>query len=215
MLLNRTKRATISSCCWIWESREPKYLHHRYQIDNDKVVWKMILETADMGNTFWMDYPEKYHWNTKIWLRNSAVCTVSYYMGGLVPSYVYHFSNDTTHDSIFTFAVINHSFGLCYVSMWKVTRFKSDSCLAQYKNCKHVFTKWLKAAVTYLMAVIWVSYGWVLRMPWAVSVWYTQVARPLFWDCFFNSAGDIQSFLQVEMADKPERSYYLHDEKTP
>ena len=99
-------------------SRE--YLLHRYEIANDKYVWKNVLNTVSkIGPIFHFDYseniqltpkyePQSAHFNKK---QFSLHCTVAH-VGDIDGDdddrfkYLYHISDDNKHDYGFTFSVV-------------------------------------------------------------------------------------------------------------
>ena len=127
------------------------YLLHRYQVQNDKFVWKYILGTVD-DPIFHMDYsenlgptpkfePQPAHFSKR---QFSLHCTVMHKENGN-HKFVYHLSDDLAHDSVFTIAVIKDLIKR-YAPDALVIRFKSDNCSTQYK-CKYVFYQMRKLAV--------------------------------------------------------------------
>lgn len=133
-----------------------KYAYHRYQISNDKYEWPSILQTVKEDSPiFHMDYsenlqltpkfePQSAHFNK---VSSSLHCTVAHGInddGHYFNSYLYHFSDETKHDSAFTFSVIDDIIER-YPEI-TIYRFKSDNCSTQYKS-KYVFNGYKTLAV--------------------------------------------------------------------
>ena len=127
---------------------QEEYLVHRYEVENDKREWKLILHTVPTyGPIFHLDYSENIQLTPKREVQAahfnkpqySLHCTVMHDFDIIkqeeANKYFFHFSLDMTHDSVYTEAVI---FSMLSTTDFKIFRFKSDNMKAQSK-CKYVF----------------------------------------------------------------------------
>ena len=129
-------------------AKKDKYLLHRFQIQNDKYIWKHILETVDdYGPIFHMDYSgniqatPKYEPQSAYFSKRqfSLYCTVMHCEGDS-NKFVCHLSDDLSHDSVFTMAVVK-DLTTKFAPDHTIVRFKMDNCSTQFK-CKYVFYQW-------------------------------------------------------------------------
>ena len=136
--------------------RKKQYCSHRFHEANEKFEWPKITSTINQyGTIYWIDYsenipacipkdePQAAHFcKTQISLH----CTVGLKMNDIQPeySYFYHFSNNNTHDSVYTNAVID-DIVKNEKEIPEIYRFKSDNCRAQFK-CKYVFPNYRNLA---------------------------------------------------------------------
>ena len=127
-------------------------LSHRFQVLNEKFEWPRITSTADdLGEIFWMDYSENLTGTPKDQPQAaffnkeqfSLHCTVGIKRKDekVDYSYHYHFSDNNTHDSVFTHYVINDLLCNSNLEALQILHFKSDNCRSQYK-CKYVFPRY-------------------------------------------------------------------------
>ena len=65
--------------------------------------------------------------------------------------YIYHFSNDTSHDSQFSYANVDDL--MTNNDQCLIFRFKSDNCSQQYKS-RFVFANWRALAKKYIKTII-------------------------------------------------------------
>lgn len=142
-----------------------KYLYHRYQIHQDRFLWPKILATSIP--VFHLDYSENLQFTAKKEAQaahfnkvaTSLHCTVVHDRdenGEVLNKYVYHFSDNITHDASFTFCVIKDLIASLYPDLL-IIRLKSDNCSTQYK-CRHTFFRHKKLSVE-LGKIIVVYYG--------------------------------------------------------
>ena len=129
-----------------------EYLLHRYQVSNDNFVWKQVLENTE-DPVFHMDFSENLGPTPKEEVQPahfakrqfSLHCTVKLPTGGSKENtFIYHLSDDLSHDVVFTMAVVEDLIRR-FAPNAKVIRFKSDNCSTQYK-CKYIFQKWRELA---------------------------------------------------------------------
>ena len=124
-----------------------KYLSHHWEIENDKVHWKLILNSADdFGPIFHLDFSENITGTPKYEVQSAHFNKSQFSLHVSVAHetsesnrYYYHFSDDNTHDFAFTGHVAR---GLIerYDNL-NIIRFKSDNFSVQYKS-KKVFGSW-------------------------------------------------------------------------
>ena len=128
-----------------------QYLTHMYQVRNDKFEWRNILNTINQyGCIFHIDYSENLagtpkfesqsaHFNKR---QHSLHCTVLHEVDdndNLQYKYIYHLSDDLTHDYAFTGYVVEDILAsIPALKRDKFIRFKSDNCSVQFKS-KNVF----------------------------------------------------------------------------
>ena len=208
-------------CTNLWEQKNV-YLIHRYQIENDKFLWPEVLKTTEKyGSICWLDFsenvsgtpkwePQDAHFSKQQFLLH---CTVCHKQDDGGYDYFYHLSDDTTHDSHYTFAVVEHI--LSTLPSAKLYRFKSDNCPSQYE-CMNVFPKWRRLSCAYQK--LFITYYGVSGHSKGLADFMSGfgVKEPLRKaiiqeDFFFNSAKDINTYLMEEMKKKKNRKYYLVD----
>ena len=85
------------------------YLVHRFEYKNDQFHWPQILDLTDLGHVYHMDYSENISCTPKFEPQDahfSGKQTSHHYTVIHEPSgeilYVYHVSDDRTHDAAFT-----------------------------------------------------------------------------------------------------------------
>lgn len=128
-----------------------KYLYHRYQIQQDRLLWPKILDVSIP--VFHMEYSENLqfaakkeaqsaHFNKVSTLLHCTVIHEKDEEGMAENKYVYHFSDNTTHDASHNFCVIKDLIYSFYPDI-DIVRLKSDNCSTQYKS-RHVFFRYKK-----------------------------------------------------------------------
>ena len=118
--------------------------------------------------------------------------------------YIYHFSNDTSHDSQFSYAVDEL---MTNNDQCLIFSFKSDNCSQQYKSC-FVFANWRALAKKYNKTII-LYYGvsghskglvdsmssFLVKGPLRKSIIIEKV--------FFNDVEQVKEHLEQKHFDKP------------
>ena len=138
------------------------YLIHRFFAIHDRVHWEKFLDNTPY-HALWLDFSQ----NIKLVEKNQAQSahfsgkqqtlhnTVLCYPNRSDTRYVYHLSDDTTHDSVMTFNVINDIIKQHPEVISKgVLVLRSDNCQAQYK-CKYTFAKMKQVAQRHGITVAW------------------------------------------------------------
>ena len=199
--------------------KSDEYLYHRYQEQNDKFVWKHILDEID-SPIFHMDFSENLMPTPKFEAQSahfskrqfSLHCTVMHNPGS--NKFIYHLSDDMSHDSYFTMAVVN-DLVTRFAPEDDIIRFKSDNCLTQYK-CKYVFYQW-RALATKSNKILIVYYGvsvhgkglvdamsgFAVKTPMRMAI-VTQ-------EFFFSNTKCLQEYLISLDNLKSDREYFYFD----
>ena len=151
----RTERVNVSQDVKallqdIYKLKE-KYLLHRYQVENDRMEWRKIIETNhQFGPLFHLDYSENVSGTPKFEPQDahfskrqfSLHCTVVHF-GDKEHHFLYHLSDDLTHGWCYTEKVVED-----IIKMYpdaQIYRFKFDNCSPQYKSL-NIFPIFLRLA---------------------------------------------------------------------
>ena len=195
-----------------------KYLPHRYQVSNYIYHWLQILsKTDELGPIFHMDYSENItqafqyitqssHFSKK---QYPLHCTVKHEGGK--NHYLYHLSDELTHNFSSTFNVMKHAFQISQQPP-QFLHVKSDSCSMQYK-CKYVFGKYKQLASEIGIPIICYfgvpghGKGLVDAMS-GFSVKGPLRKAVVTEDLHYDSAQDIVSYLQELFKDDPYKIYF-------
>ena len=88
------------------------YLLHRFSAVNDKIYWKEFLETTG-NHTLWLDYSQNTAFTEKKQVQSAHFSGRQHILHNTVIQspggenlYLYHLSDDTNHDSLLTFYII-------------------------------------------------------------------------------------------------------------
>ena len=122
----KTERIAHSNTAQMLMKIQEEYLVHRYEVENDKREWKLILHTVPTyGPIFHLDYSENIQLTPKREVQAahfnkpqySLHCTMMHYFDIIkqeeANKYFFHFSLDMTHDSVLPKLLFMISF-LCY-----------------------------------------------------------------------------------------------------
>ena len=204
-----------------------QYLLHRYECKNDQHHWPLILSNG-LGATFHLDYsenlsttpkyePQDSHFNNK---QTSLHCAVVYLEdgnGNIHPTYAFHFSDDKTHDNVFTEAVVRDLLRRYpSYSAHSVLRLKSDNCTAQY-CCRYLFWFYQVLAREINMTII-IYFGINGHGRGLVDACSSfGVKGPLrraiiTRDYYYETTDGLIEFLEAEQIEKAdeEKYYYAH-----
>ena len=199
-----------------FNSLKQKYLAHKFQVYNDMYHWPQILSATEFGPIYHMDYSEnlcqsfKYEPQSSHFNKNqySLHCTIKH--GANSNKYIYHLSNELSHNFSYTYCVISHVIQLDPIN--SIISLKSDNCSTQYK-CKYVCGKYKELAmekgfpvIAYFGAsghgkgLVDAMSGFGVKGPLRRAV-VTQ-------DLHYDSASDIVSFLSDLFRDDINKIYY-------
>ena len=114
------------------------YLVHRYQIENDKFQWSKIFDTDQQyGTIHHLDFSENLQFAPKFEPQSDQYtlhCTVAHsFDEDAFNKYIYHFSNDTSHVSQFSYAIVDDL--MANNDQCLIFHFNSDNCSQLYKSC--------------------------------------------------------------------------------
>ena len=148
-----------------FDSNRDSYLLHRYECINDNYMWPQIMDQSELGYIFHIDFsenisvtpkyePQAAHFSGK---QTSLHCTVVYHPELPKPTYMYHISDNTTHNSVFTDHVIRDLIQKFNAEDYPLIRIKSDNCAAQYCSL-HVFEAYQRLANVLVKTII-IYYG--------------------------------------------------------
>ena len=202
-----------------------EYLHHRYQVTNDKFVWDNVLNTVDEhGEIFHLDFsenitcssakfePQSAHFAKK---QISLHCSVMHNVESL--KYIYHQSNELVHKSFFTIKVINNLLKMKDNNNNEIVRFKSDNCSAQYK-CKFVFALLQDHAINLSKMIIYYygvkGHGKGLVDAMSGFGVKTPLRNAIITkDKYFNSAKEVYDYFMQTNNDVNKMYFYLPEMK--
>ena len=95
------------------QSMASKYLQHYFFVINDRVYWKRFLDSST-NFTLWLDYSQNIAFKEKKQVQSAHFSGKQHTLHNTLirnPNgnniYVYHLSDDTNHDTLITFEVIN------------------------------------------------------------------------------------------------------------
>ena len=201
-----------------------EYLHHRYQVTNDKFVWDNVLNTVDEhGEIFHFDFSENITCSPKFEPQSahfakkqiSLHCSVMHNVDSL--KYIYHLSNELVHKSFFTIKVINDLLKMKDNNNNEIVRFESDNCSAQYK-CKFVFALLQDLAINLSKMIIYyygvkghgkglvdATSGFGIKTPLRNAI-MTE-------DKYFNSAKEVYDYFMQTNNDANKMYFYLPEMK--
>ena len=132
------------------------YLRHRSHVDNVSKVLPLIKESFD-GKYIELDFSENIAMKRKSEAQDSHFSGKPFSLHCAIvepelPKYVYHLSDDTTHDSFFVHKVL-----IDIIERWSISNetviIKSDNAPTQYKN-KYAFRSMQNLADTYNITII-------------------------------------------------------------
>ena len=194
-------------------------LLQRYDTLLDKVFWQRYLEEANSA-VIWMDYSQ----NIKLTEKNQVKS--AHFSGKkqtlhdpLIQNkghhhYVYHLSNDTSHDSVMTKAILN-DLRANYPEIIEsgILILRSDNCTTQYKS-RFVFKALMELAKKYNIQIIF-SYaeacpgtGLIDTMAWfgCKGPLRKEIVTNNAW---FSNADEMHSFLSKNFELDPSKKYFL------
>ena len=129
------------------------YLLHRYRITNDKVHWAKLLHEVNHP-ILWLDYSNNINFREKRQAQSAYYsgkqqtlhCSIIKRVDG-TNVYIYHLSDDTNHDAVFTFAIIRDiAEKYPYLMDDGYMVIHSDNCEDHYK-CKFTFQQMREMAM--------------------------------------------------------------------
>ena len=157
--MKKTKRndyscVSASSCKNNLDLKADEYLMHRYNVENNKFMWPLILEKCEeLGEVIvHMDYSENIKEKPKIETQSHHFSGQQHSLHCAVVQtsnenwYYYHFSNERVHDWQFTKADVMEFVNDIFQNQ-EIICLKSDNCATQYK-CAKVFVMYCQLSVT-------------------------------------------------------------------
>ena len=195
------------------------YLTHRYNVLTDRIYWQCYLaDTKDA--VVWMDYSM----NIKLTERDQVQS--AHFSGrqqtlhdSLIDdqgkhTYIYHLSDDTTHDSVMTKRIIEEII-ISHPEIIRsgVLQLRSDNCAAQYKS-RFVFKALLELAAKYKIRINWFfgeaghGRGLIDAMAWfgCKGPLRKEIITSGSW---FANANEMYSYLQRFFASDDSKEYHL------
>ena len=135
-------------------------LKYRYNVENDKFMWPLILEKCEeLGEVIvHMDYSENIKEKPKIETQSHHFSGQQHSLHCAVVQtsnenwYYYHFSNERVHDWRFTKAAVMEFVNDIFQNQDTI-RLKSDNCATQYK-CAKVFGMFLVLVLLYTLELL-------------------------------------------------------------
>ena len=134
------------------------YLKHRTYVENDKQVWPVFREKYARCKCIHLDFSENINITPKFEVQDAHFSGKQHSLHCMLlePAnpykFVFHLSNNTTHDSAFVDLVLNDIFDL--QNVWNETvLIKSDNCQEQYK-CLYAFSSYQQLANKYNSIII-------------------------------------------------------------
>ena len=137
------------------------YLLHRFSVVNGKIYWKEFLETTG-NHTLWLDYSQNIAITEKKQVQSAHFSGRQHTLHNTVIQspggenlYLYHLSDDTNHDSVLIFYIMQdiiHKHPEVIEKGFLVLQ--SDNCQEQYK-CKFTFFEMKKLASDFGIPVVW------------------------------------------------------------
>ena len=216
------KSATLQELYTKLEDIAVEYLLHRHSVVADRVFWAHMSETLEQPYIH-MDYSQNIalkpkhevqsqHYSGK---EQTLHCTVLVFPDG--NRYLYHLSDDTNHDSVMTFEVLE-SIIQEHPELIEggVLIIKSDNCSTQYKS-RHTFMKMSKLAAKYQCNVFW-FYGEAGHGRGLVDAMSSFGCKKILRDAivsedvWFHNASEMTDFLKCNNSGPTTKEYYFIDE---
>ena len=203
-----------------------KYLEHRYGVSSDKTFWTKFKAQCPFP-ILHVDYSE----NIKLAPKNEVQtahfsgkqqtlhCTVHFKSNAEKDhEFIYHLSDDTTHDSVMTIAIIEDLLEKCPdIVKGGILIIRSDNSSTQFKS-RFVFAELEKIAKKYGISIFW-FYGAAGHGRGLVDAMSSFGCKgPLRKsiitsadEVFFNNAEEMHSFLCTHFSDDITKRYFLVD----
>ena len=205
-----------------------KYLEHRHFVSLDKAFWPKFQSECPVP-ILHLDYSE----NVKLTPKNEVQsahfsgrqhtlhCCVHYKTNTAKDhEFIYHLSDDTTHDAVMTFAVLEDLLEKCPNIVQSGTLvIRSDNSSTQYKS-RYTFAAMVQLAIKYDIDIFWIygapghgrglvdamsSFG--CKGPLRKSIITSED------ELFFTNANEMKTFLSDYFAEDATKKYFLVDEQ--
>ena len=200
-----------------------EYLVHRHSVRADVVFWEHLKGTLTQPYIH-LDYSQN------ISLKPKSECQSEHFSGKEQTlhctvlanpnsnTYIYHLSDDTIHDAVMTFHVLE-SIITEHPELIEDGKLiiKSDNCSMQYK-CKRTFKQMVRIAQKYDIDIFW-FYGEAGHGRGLVDAMSSFGCKKLLKDAivtedvWFRDAAEMTQFLRNETAGHANKEYYFVDEK--
>ena len=218
------KDQTLKSVYMLLQDNARSYLLHRYHTLSDKVYWQRYLDSTD-ASVVWMDYSQ----NIKLVEKNQVQsahfsgkqqtlhdCLIIYKGQN---KYVYHLSDDTTHDSVMTAEILKTIIDKHpEIIETGILVLRSDNCSTQYKS-KFVFKALLDLAEEHSIRIYFFygepghGRGLIDAMAWfgCKGPMRKEIVTKDIW---FSNASEMYFFLSDHFRDDTSKEYYVIDQET-
>ena len=217
------KKEPVSSVVEELQKASLSYLQHHFFVVNDNIHWKKFLKDTS-HYILWLDYSQNIafkekrqcqsaHFSRKQQTLHNTVLQSPYNGGNL---YLYHLSDDTNHDSVMTFAIIEDIIEKHpEVIEDRFLVLRSDNCQEQYKS-KYTFHRMKDIALRYDITVAWFygepGHGRGLVDAMSSFGCKRQLQHAILTeDKWFDNAQDMVSFLTQYFDDDNSKEHYLVD----
>ena len=159
------KKDSLGYLITLLQDSVESYLTHRWYVINDEVFWKKFAASCPYY-ILWMDYSQNIAFKEKKQVQSAHYSGLQHTLHDTVlihpcnkdKHFLYHISDDTNHDAVLTFSVINDIIKrFPQVIAQGVLVIRSDNCEDQYK-CRYVFEKMIALAKSMKVFIAWI-YG--------------------------------------------------------
>jgi hypothetical protein len=225
-----TIKATLKEMVTLLQECSQSYLAHRYFVALDKAFWSAFLASAQC-NVLHLDYSENISIAPKNEVQSAHYSSRQYTLHCCVMfepadidsttqkhKFIYHLSDDTNHDAIMTFTVIEDIIEKkpTVISNGNLV-IRSDNCSTQYKS-KFVFGQMEQISKKYEINIFW-FYGAPGHGRGLVDCMSSFGCKAplksaiITEDEFFSCAKDMHSYLKNHFKDEDNKMYSWIDQE--
>ena len=206
------------------QANASSYITHRFLDVNNTFYWKNFLKHSKFY-TLWIDYAQNIAFKEKRQAQSAHYSGTQQTLHNTLMkapfnrkrTFVYHLLNDTNHDSILTFTILEDIISKHpEVIQHNHLVIRSDNCTSQFK-CKYVFSKMAELAKKYNITIVW-FYGVAGHGKGTVDAMSSfGCKKPLSHaiiaeDKWFVSARDMVNYLNEHFKDDDSKEHYFVDD---